>query len=347
MEQTKKRIPRVWKILIIIAVSLLALVGLLLLGVRMYFRLPVSSYYKASEKAFVIPDPDGDFVAQGLEYDAANSLYLVTGYKKGGGASPVYCVGADGKLQKSVQLAKTDGTPCDCHAGGLALAGEFLYLAGGADGCLYVYRYTDLMNASDGASISAVGTLSTAVSEEDCLGPVCVHAFDGHLLVGEFYRETVYPTPENHHLTTTAGETHKALALTYPLDSTSPIGVSETPDKAYSLPDQVQGMYVSDGKIYLSTSWGLSKSVMYCYDLGRAAREPDLTVLGVTLPCYALDATSLVSEVYFPPMAEEILVLNGKLYTMTESASSKYIFGKFTGGKWCYATDLSYFDEQK
>ena len=37
-------------------------------------------------------------------------------------------------------------------------------------------------------------------------------------------------------------------------------------------------------------------------------------------------------------------VRDGKLYIMNESASNKYIFGKFTSADRCYATDLSYFE---
>ena len=40
-------------------------------------------------------------------------------------------------------------------------------------------------------------------------------------------------------------------------------------------------------------------------------------------------------------MSEEIVLVDGKTYVMCESASDKYKFGKFTGAKWCYATDLT------
>ena len=40
-------------------------------------------------------------------------------------------------------------------------------------------------------------------------------------------------------------------------------------------------------------------------------------------------------------MAEEIVTVDGKLYTMCESATDKYIFGKFTSAKYCYAADLA------
>ena len=46
-------------------------------------------------------------------------------------------------------------------------------------------------------------------------------------------------------------------------------------------------------------------------------------------------------------MAEEIAAVDGKLYTMCESATNKYIFGKFTSAKYCYATDLSKYSTEK
>lgn len=42
-----------------------------------------------------------------------------------------------------------------------------------------------------------------------------------------------------------------------------------------------------------------------------------------------------------PPMAEEIVFVDGKMLTMCESASNKNFFGNLTGGRWCYATDVT------
>ena len=36
-------------------------------------------------------------------------------------------------------------------------------------------------------------------------------------------------------------------------------------------------------------------------------------------------------------MAEEIDVVDGRVYIMTESASAKYRFGILTGGRWCHS----------
>lgn len=56
--------------------------------------------------------------------------------------------------------------------------------------------------------------------------------------------------------TTTAGDFNQAVAVEYRLDATEQFGICPTPVKAYSMTDQVQGLAVNDGKIYLSTSWG-------------------------------------------------------------------------------------------
>ena len=55
---------------------------------------------------------------------------------------------------------------------------------------------------------------------------------------------------------------------------------------------------------------------------------------------YAFDSSTEVASFDAPPMAEEIIFVDGKLMIMSESASMKYIFGNLTGGRWCYATDV-------
>ena len=58
---------------------------------------------------------------------------------------------------------------------------------------------------------------------------------------------------------------------------------------------------------------------------------------GNNIPMIFLDSASLISDVVAPPMAEEILVRDGRIYIMNESASNKYIFGKFTTGSHVYS----------
>ena len=70
------------------------------LGVIIYFRAPVHSYYKISKKGFVIPDSNKNYIAQGISYDSASDNFYLTGYMKNGSASPIYIVNK--KNQKKI-----------------------------------------------------------------------------------------------------------------------------------------------------------------------------------------------------------------------------------------------------
>ena len=66
-----------------------------------------------------------------------------------------------------------------------------------------------------------------------------------------------------------------------------------------------------------------------------------------TVPRYVLDSSTQKGDIKLAPMSEEIVIVDGKLYTMCESATNKYIFGKFTSAKYCYATDISKYVQDK
>lgn len=333
-----------WIVLIVLG-SLITLVALVLVGAICYFKIPVASYYAASEKAFVIPDIMDGYVPQGMHYCEQEQTILMSGYRSDGAASPIYVVdakdGALGNLLQKVTLKNEDGTDFVGHGGGVAKYGDFVYVAGD-EAVLYVYSYADIMAAEHGGSVRCKGSISLKVSEQDYLIPAFVTVYQDTVIVGEFYREEVYPTPESHHMKTLAGDRHYALAVRYSLSEDAEYGIVTEPTVAYSLPIQVQGMTFSeDGeRVYLSTSWGLSFSHILEYDMTKLQKQGEITVLGKTVPLYAMDSASLIKDHKIAPMSEEMVMLNGKLYMLSESASSKYIFGRFTGGKWCYATDM-------
>ena len=325
--------------------SLIALLALVLCGAIGYFKLPVASYYAASDKAFVIPDIMSGYVPQGMHYCQEEEVLLLSGYRSDGAASPVYVVEAGeqdhGKLLQKVTLKNEDGTDFVGHGGGIAKYGDFVYIAGD-EAILYVYSFADIMAAENGGSVKCKGSISLKVSDEDYLIPAFVTVYGDTLVVGEFYREEVYPTPVSHHMTTQAGDVHYALAVRFNLSESAEYGIDPQPNLAYSLPNQVQGMTFSpDGeRVYLSTSWGLSFSHILEYDMTTLQKQGEITVLGKTVPLYAMDSASLIQDHKIAPMSEEMAFVDGKLYVLSESASSKYIFGRLTGGKWCYATDM-------
>lgn len=335
----KKKMKPLVKLGVILA-SIVLFFGIILGGAIGYFRLSANSYYLASQTAFLIPGLNDGYIPQGLCYDDKSQTFILSGYKNNHSPSPVYLV-KNGELVKSVTLLTPDKKDYTGHGGGIDVGGDFIYLAGGSDCCIYVYSYSDLMSAKNGDKLNCLGKIPLLVSETDYLGNAFVTVVGDRLITGEFYRDGNYPTLDTHKITTSAGDYNQALALEYKLDPSKEFGVDLTPVKAYSMPDLVQGFTIHDGKIYLSTSWGLSFSTIYEYDQSKLTKEKDITVLGSTVPLYALDSASLTASYKIAPMSEEIVFVEGLLYVNCESASSKYIFGKFTGGQYLYKTDLS------
>jgi len=323
---------------------LTVLVALILLGARLYFRIPVRDYYKASEHGFLIPDCNRGFVAQGIAYDGETGFFLVNGYRKDNIASPIYLIAPGArKPDKTIRMALPDGSAYTGHAGGIAGYGDYIYVADGGEHRLLVFSRWSIYDAADEGSVEAIGIFDTAVSETDYIGPAFVTVDGDRLVTGEFYRNPNYQTPESHKLTTLAGEYQQALAVEYKLDGQAQYGIEPTPVRAYTLPDLAQGMCFDGGKIYVSTSWGTALSHIYQYDESKLQLQGHIALLGMELPLYALDSAALLSDRAIAPMSEEIVIVDGKLYTMCESASNKYIFGKFTSAKWCYATDVGRF----
>ena len=340
---TKNKKLKPWAKLLIIIASVIAFIGVILLGAIGYFRLSVNEYYKNSEKAFVIPGLSDGYVPQGFCYDQKSDCFLATGYMTDNSASPVFVIDKEsGKTVKSVRLKKQDGSSYTGHAGGIAVWGDFVYVADGGEHCVYVFNYSDLMENGT-KNIESIGTFETETDDGDYIKPAFVEVNGNNIVIGEFYRDPQYKTHTSHKITTPNGNKNTALAVEFELDAsfTDTFGINPTPKKAYSMREQVQGLtFDESGRIYLSTSWGLSFSHIFVYDQAQATCE-NKTVLEHTIPVYHLDGASLIKDIKIAPMSEEMVILGKKLYVMCESASNKYIFGKFTGGKWCYATDLT------
>lgn len=338
----KKKMSVGKRILLTVGIVLAAIL-FVLLAVRLYFRLPVWSYYRASEKGFEIPGLSDGFVPQGLDYDDRTDLFWVTGYMDDGSASPIYLVKrSTGELYKTVYLANEDGSIYNGHTGGVAVSWDFVYIAGGGRSCIYAYSCDEIMTAEDGITVKALGSISTKSENGDSLRVSSVFVDDEYhrLYAAEYYSEPKNPTPENHKLTTPAGDRHGALAIAFELDfQNGVLGVDPTPKLAISLPDLVQGFCIGGDSIFLSTSKGASFSHVYEYPLANQASEA-ITFLGIEMPLYYLDSGNLAADYRLPPMSEELVVVDGKLYTMCESACNKYFFGKLTSSKWCYATEL-------
>lgn len=344
--KSRSKIKKFLKGLLIVIVALVVLV---VVGARLYFRLPVSDYYKASEKAFTIPGLSQNMIPQGLEYVDGRDVYLVGGYQKDGTPSRVYKVNSrTGKTEGYVILGDGLGNGLSPHAGGLAVHDDYLFVAGDEDSSIYIYNLEDVLSAGNGETVRMIDKFLTKYPGGE-VNVACLTFTEDRLIVAEFYRVPNYVTDKSHWITTPAGDENHAFAVAYPLgDSDNSVcGVERTPAEIYSLPGLVQGIAVHDGKIWVSQSYGTAKSTICCYDVSGSesvgfvgfvpsgVAEPD-----ILFPVYALDSSTLVASFDAPPMAEEIIFKDDKLLIMCESASAKYIFGNLTGGRTCYATDV-------
>ncbi len=327
-------------VIIRILCCIIAFVLLLLLGVRLWFRLPVTDYYRNSESSFIIPGLSDGMTHQGLAYDEETDEFLITAYRTDGKSSELSIVDRKtGEEVKRLSLQNEDNTPFTSHVGGISLFNEYIYIADGKG--VAIFSRDAVAKAENGESVAAIGTFSTE-TENDSLGVAFVHVDGNSLFVGEFYREQNYPTPPSHKIKTKAGNDNTALILEYSLDEKADFAIGTSPSvvRAYSVTGLVQGMCLdNEGRFYLSTSYGTAFSHIYVYD--KPTDEGEITVLNDNVPLLSLDSASLIKDIKLPPMSEEIVIVDGKLYTMCESATDKYIFGKFTSAEYCYATDIS------
>ncbi|MBQ7335809.1 MAG: hypothetical protein IJW92_04995 [Clostridia bacterium] len=314
------------KILLITIAGLLALILLILsaLHIAKYFIYP--DYYHNIERISPIPALNSGFVPQGLSYDAENDTYVHSGYH--GKYVELYLV--SGNETKALTLLNTDGSRAEGHGGGVAVAGDYLYISdsqkidGVKTGVLLIYRYADVLNAENGEEVTAI---DTAIVDTD--GAAFCFADENYLYVGEFYRAGNYETPESHYYTTPAGEQNKAIFSAYPLTADGALA-DAYPEYSCSITGLVQGVAITaDGKIALSRSWGLNPSYLEIHS-GMKDSGTTIGVSGKEVPLYYLDSTTREQNVKLPAFSEGLtLTANGEVAITFESACNSYIVGKF------------------
>lgn len=317
------------KILIGIAGTVIGLFLLAVLVFNIFTKAPAFSSLIHSKRAFVIPWSNKGYIAQGITYDQASDNFYLTGYMKDGSASPIFVVNKKSrKLVTVVRMAKPDETPFTGHAGGLTLFNNKIYIAGSGEGCFYVFEKSQIDNASKNSTVVCSELLDLKKDDDTIKISFCTTR-DGLIFAGEFYRNPQYILPEEH-MVQTDDSIQYALAVGF-----KPNGTTATAQVAYSLPDQVQGMCFADDGIYLTTSWSLGKSKVYKYAYGDIRQSGTKEICGRKVPLFNLTILNATAEYTLPPMAEEIEYVDGRFYINNESASDKYVFGKFTGGFWC------------
>lgn len=315
----KKIFKKIGKIALIALSSIVGLVLLALGGLNVAKFIIYSDYYAIEDSVCKIPGTGDGFVCQGIGASEENGVILVSGYMKDGSASRVYLTTTDNEA-RYVSLHK-NGKSFTGHAGGIATANGFVYIASGSK--IYALPLSELLTAENGATID----IGEGVKVNNSAS--FVYTDDSYLYVGEFHDGGAY-TIVGHENTTKEG-THYAICSKYALsDLTTPVAV-------YSIRNKVQGIcFTPNGKVVMSTSYGLTDSVYYVYNLAEAT-DSGKTFDGA--PLYYLD--TLEKEVKGPAMAEGLDYYEGKIITLTESASDKYIFGKFFNARHIVSLDLA------
>lgn len=314
--------------------SLVALIIIAVIVIIAIEPLVYADYYSTARKEFPLPGKSDGFVQQGIT--ETDGVFLSCGYMVDGSASRIYITRrAEDDRTSFVRLLGNDGEPYLGHAGGLsAYAERYVYVCDSEQRRILVYDASDVLGAENGAEIAPVGDFGVHTNASFC------YVADDTLYVGEFYREANYPTDEAHHMTTPAGDEHHSLVVCYALSASGELGLADgsTPVRAYSVTDLAQGMCVTDdGRIIVSTSYAIANSHNYIYDESAAA-SATVKVGETTVPLIYLDSDALVRDVVLPPMCEELVYVDGRVYSIGESASDKYIFGKLLRARfvWSY-----------
>ena len=342
------------KKIVIISTALIILAALCLIAIlvfKLVDYIKYNDFYDVAEEEFYIPDLLDGYVPQGFDYIESEKLFIACGYMNDEDeASRVYVISKDGDEYYYTELRNTDiSSPYTGHTGGIAYYREYVFITG-SDG-IDVFSLNDILDEN----IKYAPKLATVDTSKYGIDPAYCFIYDGELFVGNYYDEGKYETSVNQHY----GD-NRAVMLAFDLDEVynnnkNSYYIAPNPCAVYSMPSHVQGVCVAEydvnegGKVakktslILSTSYGMTTSNLYVHDVEKIVattlpNSSSLKMVGVEgLPVYVLDAATLVETVEAPPMSEEIVYLDGKIWIMNESASNKYVFGKFTTGNYLFS----------
>ena len=296
------------------------------------YDIGLKDFYKKSEDAFVIPGLNEGFIPQGLFYDAAHDVFLISGYYENKVLpSKVILLDGEGKFIKSVcAVYANNGKNSFGHFGGVAAFEDNVYVA--TTGVTLVLSLSDIMNAENNANVTIRKSLYTDVT--------CsyVNVCDGVLYIGEYKDKTVDGALKSPHIERSkAGEIFYARCNAFRLESGSAFGIRAdridikgniTPDFAFTSPLKAQGMArLSDGRIvYTCSATNITNSNVYVFD-DCAKGEPDKTLVinGKEVPLYYCTLCDRQALLKAPVLLEEITVHpDGNVYILCESAAMKY-----------------------
>ena len=327
----RKRIAKRAAIIILIAAAIVFFGGF------MGYKAALKDYFENSTPAFQIPDIGEGFIPQGIGYDPDSDCFFLTGYMLNRKKSPIYVIDSSGGKQTKIEMLTEKGEKFKGHAGGLSVFDGSVYIAGSTDACMYEFPIREVLEASDGASLPA-GARIDLKTDADAIRVSFTSCDSRYLYAGEFHKGLIFYTHDSHTVEE-GGIKQKAYLFGFTPEADGTV----TPGCVFSIPDSVQGACFADGYVYLSRSRGLFPSSILSYNLAEIEPSGVRTVLGKEVPLYVLTPENAVKVTTVPPMSEEMVVADGKMYIVFEAASNLYSIGKALGLDKVYATPVSYF----
>ena len=300
---------------IISMVITLVLIVFITLNVGKY--LIYNEYFSMRTDLCENPGLNDGFVCQGVAVIDDEEKVIVSGYMNDDSASRIYISDFDSNSYY-VRLNKKNEIFTG-HTGGVAVTGDTVYLASGS----YVYTFSvDLLLNSKNGDVIEIGS-----GTKMAIKASCIYTDDNYLYIAEFHDGGKYNVT-THPFETKEG-VHQAAMARYDINDLS------KPNKLYSIRDRVQGALVTpDGKVIFSTSYGLTDTKYYVYNEGDAVKttwpnnyDTSSIDLPQDVPVYLLE--DCVRTVKGPAMGEDVDYYDGKVITLSEVASNKYIVGKF------------------
>ncbi len=296
----------------------------------------LDTFFNISVAGPVIPGLEQDLIPQGLAIEENLNWLIAFNYRLGKNSAMLTIIDrTNGIFVKSVTIYNADQTPYTGHAGGVVVTSFDVWISG--MGYLHRIPLEDIVNAPNRSRVHIADRFNT--------GNVAAFTLyrDGVLWVGEFHEAIDYPTPIYHHKTTRNGRSNRAWMIGFTLNPSTgklPKGkylddhTAVIPDKILSITDKIQGAAALPNRgLALSQSYGRTNNSMIYFYEDVLSQPPHYysSVGGSLVPSWFLDDISLESEFIAPPMTEGIVVQDGFLHILFESASKDFLTTDTTG----------------
>ena len=282
-----------------------------------------------------IPGLDEGFVPDG-SCKTADGL-MICGYMTGGGASRVYMIREGGEISRT-DFCYEDSTPYEKRVYGIAERDGLIYAA--CEDGIGIFIYNDILRGYETAE--QYGLVDTGLT------PKWLTVADGRLYVGSHDEARLYERRDDgrmHPLDSADTDT----MLVYNFNDDKTYNLSHLPLYAFILPDGTEGLvHNSRGSaLTLREENGDSRLVFFSYDVTlNYLLHTEGSLDSFFIPTGIMREESVTYEMALPPYAEDIEIIDDRLWILNSSAAKGRLIGRLTGGESIYSIELldGYFD---